>query len=216
MKKTTFFMLGSMLSVVSAPAMADINIKPYIGFGLSYDYAMLYDELGEEITYLTGYDIETSDLINTNHFGVNLNVGVQFNKYFATELFYQHTFNSKATIEFLDGELMTKVSSNNFGADLIGLLPITDTNFSLIGSVGVGSYKFRVKETITEYTYGIEENYSESESNIGFRIGIGGQYDFSDNWAARFMIRYVGMNSDKEKDVVDGLMDISLGVKYAF
>ena len=201
--------------MVSAPATADINIKPYIGFGLSYDHAMLYDELGKEVTYLTGYDIETSDLINTNHFGVNLNFGVQFNKYFATEVFYQHTFNSKATIEFIDGEFVSKVSSNNFGADLMGILPITDTNFSLIGSVGLGSYKFSVKETIAEYG-GFESNYSESESNMGFRIGIGGQYAFSDNWAARFIIRYVGMNSDKKEDVVDGLVDISLGIKYSF
>ena len=215
MKKTTYFILSGLISMVSAPATADINIKPYIGFGLSYDHAMLYDELGKEVTYLTGYDIETSDLINTNHFGVNLNFGVQFNKYFATEVFYQHTFNSKATIEFLDGEFVTKVSSNNFGADLMGMLPITDTNFSLIGSVGLGSYNFSVKETIAEYG-GFESNYSESESNMGFRIGIGGQYAFSDNWAARFMIRYVGMNSDKKEDVVDGLVDISLGIKYSF
>ena len=91
MKKTTYFILSGLISMVSAPATADINIKPYIGFGLSYDHAMLYDELGNEITYFTGYKIETSDLINTNHFGVNLNFGVQFNKYFATEVFYQHT-----------------------------------------------------------------------------------------------------------------------------
>jgi opacity protein-like surface antigen len=215
MKKTIFFILGGLISMVSAPATADINIKPYIVFGLSYDHAILYDELGKEVTYLTGYDIETSDLINTNHFGVNLNFGVQFNKYFATEVFYQHTFNSKATIEFIDGELVSKVSSNNFGADLMGMLPITDTNFSLIGSIGLGSYKFSVKETIAEYG-GFESNYSESESNMGFRIGIGGQYAFSDNWAARFIIRYVGMNSDKKEDVVDGLVDISLGIKYSF
>ena len=202
--------------MMSAPAMADMNVKPYIGFGLSYDHAMLYDKLGKEITYFTGYNIKTTDLINPNHFGINLNAGIQLNKYFATELFYQHTFNSKATIELLDGEFATKVSSNNFGADLIGLLPVTDTNFSFIGSIGVGSYTFRAKETIKEYTYRIALNDSESESNTGFRIGIGGQYTISDNWAARFIIRYVGMDSDKEKDIVYELMDISLGVKYTF
>lgn len=219
-----FFALTLLPTVVFAQsAFASDSVKGYIGLNGNYVRGQLNDAVGEVFSYTSGYDVDTDELINPNNFGFSLNAGAQFNKYFGLEGFLQHTFASTAEIDFYDtigttkvSNYKSKVSSWAFGADVLGYIPVTDTKFSFIGSLGLGYYIFDAKFDVVNYLYGIKYSDSSDESNVAFRIGIGGQYAFSDRWAMRGMVRYVALNSDEDEDVVEGLVDISLGVKYTF
>ena len=190
---------------------------------MNYVRGQLNDAFGEGFSYTSGYAVDTNELINPNNFGFSLNAGAQINEFFGVEGFLQHTFASTAEIDFYDANWTTKISNYKskvsswaFGADVLGYMPVTDTKFSFIASLGFGYYKFDGKFDVSNYLYGIKYSDSSDESNVAFRIGFGGQYAFSDRWAMRGMVRYVGLNYDDNEDVVEGLVDISLGAKYTF
>ena len=214
--------VGCFAAMLTAPALANMDIKPYVGFGLGYSGASFYDGPGEAVAALTGTNVKTEDLVNGDGLAIYLNAGVKFNQYFGVEAFYQHAFESEADMEFygLGGTLEDKAESdfsyNSFGFDAVGYLPINNSPFSLIGSIGVGQYKFKVKEKETNYVLGVSGTTTDTESDTGFRFGVGGEYDFGNQWAARLMIRYVSLDSDEDKDLVDDIIDISLGMKYTF
>ena len=100
--------------------------------------------------------------------------------------------------------------------DALGYVPIKNSKFSFLGSMGIGYYNLHGKFEGTSYAYEISESDSDDENNIAFRIGFGGQYAFSERWALKGMIRYVALNYDDDEDVVEGLVDISLGARYTF
>jgi opacity protein-like surface antigen len=208
------------LSVLPITSFAQ-NLKGYVGFNLNYDRAQLNDEIGEEFSYETGFNVDTNDLINPNNYGFSLNAGAQINKYFGVEGFFQYTFNSSAEIDFYDiyntkvSNYKAEASSLAFGLDAIGYLPIDNTKFSFMGTVGVGYYKFDGTFKVINYVYDIRDKSSSDESNVAFRIGIGGQYDISNQWAIRGMVRYVALNSDEEPEPLVEMARISVdeGVK---
>ena len=197
------------------------DIKGYVGFNINYNGVSLNDKMGEYLSDELGTSVSTDDLINTDYYGLSLNIGADINKYFGVEGFLQYMFHSSADISFYDiyntkvGKYESKVSSFAFGIDAIGYLPLADTKVSLIGSAGLGYYTFNGKFTGTNYIYDLKESDSDDESNVAFRIGFGAQYAFSEKFAARGIIRYVALNSDDE-DVVESFIDVSLGIKYAF
>lgn len=202
---------------------ASDGVKGYVGLNINYVRGQFNDAFGEAFSYASGYDVDTDELINPNNFGFNLSAGAQFNQNFGLEGFVQHTFDSSAEIDFYDttgttlvSKYKSKVSSWAFGVDALGYIPVTDTKFSFIGSLGFGYYKFDAKIDVVNYVAGIKLSDSDDESNVAFRIGLGGQYAFSDRWAMRGMVRYVALNYDEDEDVVKGLVDISLGAKYTF
>lgn len=199
------------------------STKGYISFNINYVREQLNDEFGEAFSYPSGYDVDTDELVNPNNFGFNISAGIQFNQGFGLEVFLQHTFDSSAEIDFYDttgttlvSKYKSKVSSWAFGVDALGYIPVTDTKFSFIGSLGGGYYIFDGNFDIVNYVAGLKHSESDYESNVAFRIGLGGQYAFSDSWAIRGMVRYVALNYDEDEDVVKGLVDISLGAKYTF
>lgn len=199
------------------------GIKGYIGLNLNYVKGQLNDAWGEEFSYATGYDVDTDDLINPNNIGFSFNAGAQFNKYFGLEGFLEYTARSTAEIDFYDAgkinklaNYKAKVSSLAFGLDAMGYAPIADSKFSFVGSLGAGYYKFNSTIDVVNYTSGLSVSDSGDEKNLAFRIGIGGQYAFSDNFAMRGMVRYVALDYDDDEDVVEGLVDISLGIKLTF
>lgn len=53
---------------------------------------------------------------------------------------------------------------------------------------------------------------SEDKDGIGYRMGIGVQYNFDEHWAARLVGRYAAIDMDN----VDHIVDITAGVRYHF
>ncbi len=220
MKNNTLFsVIGCVSAVVMCEsAKAGSNIRPYIGLNFTYAHANLNDELGDLASYISGYDFGTDDLINPNTVGFTANIGAQFNKYLGAELFLNYTA-STAEVSFYDNyatvvaTMKNNGSSFGIGADVIGSLQISDSDFSMLGSIGGGYYNFKLKVNYEDYLY----KYSDSgnEKHFGFRLGIGGQYAFTDNFAARTLVRYVIINSD-EQDLIKGMLDWSIGLKCTF
>lgn len=117
-----------------------------------------------------------------------INTGVKFNEYVGLEAYYQQSDTEK------------KHGNNSrfysYGADVMGYLPVSE-KVDLIGSLGLGQYEFRA---------------GGDEDEIGYRIGLGAQYSFNDNWAARAMVREVLLDSD----TMDNMLEFNAGVRYSF
>ena len=209
------------------------KLKPYIGLNFVYGNTKFYDNFGDFISELSDRNIETGSFFNTNNFGFSLNVGSQISRYLAIEGFFQQIYSGEKTknIEYkLDsysnqhiGIKTKQFDILSFGIDIVGYLPINHTRFSLMGSLGAGYYGTSFKITTEAYEFSgswtgtpTKQSGTETEDNLGFRFGLGAQYAFSETWAIRSMIRYVKMDSDKENDVLNGIIDISTGLRYAF
>lgn len=217
-------LMPTIASAASEKPITQKNVKAYIGLDVNWFNGNLNNKLGEDFSAGTGYlyNVDSDELINPKYIGFTVNAGAKINDYFGIETFYQNTGNSKSTIDFYDTLGTTKISQYKsktsfwaFGLDALGYLPITDSKFSFIGSLGLGYYNTKGTFDIINYVYNISETEKGTEKNIGLRIGFGGQYDFAEHWAARAMIKYAALNSDND-DAVDGVLDISFGVKYIF
>ncbi len=128
--------------------------------------------------------------------------GYKFNRYFAVEGAYTN-FGS------LDGRITNGTDTVFFGTDpqsfalkAVGILPIGE-QFSLYGNVGFHSW---------DLDQGSGDNIGDvigDDSATDPTYGIGGQFDFANNWAIRAQLqRYEFDNAD--------LDEVSLGVQYTF
>ena len=94
---------------------------------------------------------------------------------------------------------------SGYGADLVGEAPLTD-NFSLIVSLGMAQYKFKIKQP---------NGWSYEDDASGPRFGIGLQYEILPHIALRGLFHYTSLNSG-ETDFYDGISEFSGGVRIIF
>ena len=128
-------------------------------------------------------------------------VGTDYNRFFGTEVFYQNSNKWHKTSP--DG-VKTKVDFAAYGLDAYGYLPLgCDRVFSLLGTAGIANYDFTVAN-----------NEGKGDDNgLGYRLGLGAQYSFTNNIAVRGIVRYIW--ADK-LDGLDHMMEYSLGLRYTF
>lgn len=186
MKKT----VGALMVAVSALAFSAnagaVEYNPYIGVDYSYN-----DGVAKEL--------------RPHYNAGKVNVGVDYNQYFGTEVFYQFSDSSKHNDKFDLGK--AKNSFQAYGLDLYGYLPLgCDQVVSLLGTAGIAEYTFTTKET-----YGSSEK--SRDHGVGYRLGVGAQYNVNDNVSVRALARYVGL--DKVENY-DHMMEYSVGAKYSF
>lgn len=186
MKKT----IGALMVAVSAVAFsANANAteyNPYVGLDYSY-----IDGVAKE--YRPHYNAG------------KVNVGVDYNKYFGTEIFYQLSDSDKNNSRRY-GE-KDKTSFQAYGLDVYGYLPLgCEQTFALLGTAGIAEYRFTEK-----FTYGTSEKHRDH--GVGYRLGLGAQYNIDNNLSIRALARYVGL--DKIEDA-DHMMEYSVGAKYSF
>lgn len=119
---------------------------------------------------------------------LSVNAGAKLNKNFGVEAYYQQS----------DTESKHGRDSRfySYGVDAMGYLPVAQ-NVDLIGSLGIGQYEFRA---------------GGDDNGLGYRVGVGAQYSFNDNWAARAMVRKVFI----DEDVMDNMLEFAAGVRYSF
>lgn len=131
----------------------------------------------------------------------SINVGTLYNRYFGTELFYQHSDTHKES----NGADKSKTSLQGYGLDLMGYLPLgCDQKFSLIGTVGIAQYTVHKEYSFAKNT---------RDHGMGYRAGVGAMYNIDDNWSIRALARYVNFN---EINDYDHMMEYSAGVRYSF
>lgn len=183
MKKT--LLLAGVACLVSSVASAqDYNLKPYVGLDYAYDKAKLGGE--------------ASSLDDSFNSGI-INVGSRFNENFGLEAFYQMADENKEHIAA--NEIKTKFSA--YGLDAYGYMPMgCDKKVDLLGSVGLANYDLEVKGADGKHT----------QDKIGYRFGLGAQYNFTEQFAARVMARYSYIGADS----VNNLQEVTAGVRYTF
>ncbi|MBR6409446.1 MAG: porin family protein [Alphaproteobacteria bacterium] len=188
MKKT--LLLAGVACLVSLNANAgywsDIynEMKPYIGADYIYSYA----KFGGPAKHMK----------DSYHSG-SVNLGARMYGYWGLEAFYQqagkrerHIEGKKHSAEFLA-----------YGADMYGYAPVGCSQFNLLGSLGLANYRFDFK---------YPDVASKKQNRMGYRAGIGMQYDFNEHFAMRVMGRYtyLGMNR------VNNLKEVTAGLRYMF
>ncbi len=188
MKKT--LLLASVASVLSFQAHAgywsDVynSMKPYIGA----DYVYSNVKFGRPADYM-----------KDSFHSPSVNIGARMYGYLGLEGFYQQSFKEKKTV---DGD---KHSAEflAYGADLYGYAPIMCSQFNLLGSLGLANYRF---------SFRYPEIASKKQDRIGYRAGIGMQYDFTEHFAFRMMGRYSYLGMKR----VNNLKEVTAGLRFMF
>lgn len=187
MNKT--LLLVGVISVLTFNANA-AEIKPYVAL----DYVHSIADIDK---------VEGTKLFEDNFNGAAVALGVNVNRYVSTEIFYQQV--AKEDKKFVNSKTEDKYKA--YGIDLIGHLPVAE-KFDLLGSVGVAEYKVDYKANI----YSPAVSLKRDDNGLGARLGVGAEYNLTDNWAVRAMARYSWIDIDG----VDGMTELSAGVKYTF
>lgn len=182
-------LLAGVISVFAFNANAT-EVKPYIAL----DYVHSIADIDK---------VEGIKLFEDNFNGAAVALGVNVNRYVSTEIFYQQV--AKEDKKFVNAKTEDKYKA--YGIDVIGHLPVAD-QFDLLGSVGVAEYKVDYKAS----AYSPAVSLKKDDNGLGARLGIGAEYNVTDNWAVRAMARY----SWVDVDGVDGITELSVGVKYTF
>ena len=140
-------------------------------------------------------------------------VGAKFNKNFGVEAFYQVSSESEKKT-YLDEDFYEKdkLSYTAFGVDAITYMPISQ-ELELLASLGLGQYDFESSYEGIVYGYGSIGGEKKDFDSLGIRIGIGAQYNITNNLALRGMARYIKMNDD---EYIKSLTEFSLGLRYMF
>lgn len=185
MKKTLLLAGVACLFSVSANAM-DLNreFKPYIGFDYVYSHAD-YKKLAKDPKK------------DYNSGAVNL--GTMITPYSSLEAFFQQSGERKSFKGTID---QVKTEFYAYGLDAYGYMPIGCDGFNLLGTLGLANYNMKVK-----YVRG-----SQDKQRMGYRAGVGMQYNFTENFAARVVGRYSYIGARN----LDNLMEVTAGVKFMF
>lgn len=184
MKKITFLLTTAFLAVCySQTSKADsYNYTPYIGV----DYT---------------YEKMKSPTIEPYHNAIGLHIGSDYSRYFGTEIFFNQSEGDK---RHKNGTGI-KTSYRSYGLDLMAYLPLgCYKRFSLLGTVGVGEYVFKITRVPQKHN---------DEHERGYRFGGGFKYAVSKNIGFRMIARRV--NFDKSSNYKHS-MEYSTGIEYHF
>lgn len=185
MKKSALLLAGvACLFAFQANARDWKELNPYVGM----DYA--YSKAGLKKGF-SNYD----DKFNSGIF----NVGMKANEHMGLEAFLQIAGERKNHRD----EGTYKSEFNAYGLDAYGYMPMgCEGKFNLLGSLGLGIYDFDMNNPTGKTT----------TTRVGYRVGVGAQYDFTDHIAARVMGRYGYIGADSVKYVEE----LTAGLRYTF
>jgi len=159
------------------------NGKIYVGADYAFDS---YDFKG---------DLENAK--NGHHSGI-FNVGSRLDN-IGFEIFGQ--WSGKRTKDTDEGKLKTKV--NAYGLDLYGYRPLgCEGKYDLFATIGVADYYYK----------GEDDNGSDSSNHVGWRIGGGAMYNFSEHMSARVVGRYAYIGSNE----LNHTAEVTAGLRYSF
>ena len=159
------------------------TIKPYVGA----EYVFSHAKVGGEANHSKH---------NFNSGKVDL--GMEWDNFFDTEFSYQHSGELKSGNE--DGGKI-KTSFQAYAMDLYGKYPIMCSPLSAVGTVGAAIYHANFK--------GLP---NEEFNRVGYRAGVGMQYDFTNHVSARVIGRYSYVNTN----YLNNLMEVNAGLLYRF
>ena len=185
MKKT--LLLAGVACLFSFGANAE-DYKPYVGLDYVFSNANIKKEYNVKKDYNSGA----------------INAGMKVGDYMGLEAFFQQSMEEKKNISDTQN---TKSKFHAYGIDLYGYMPIPECNdtFNLLGSIGLANYNMETKFN------GIERGKIDKD-RMGYRVGLGAQYNFDEHWGARIMGRYTYLGAKALKD----LKEVTAGIRYTF
>lgn len=189
--KKTLLLAGVASFIAYGASAADFSytnianeIKPYVGADYVYSYAK--------------FGGKAKSMKDSYHSG-SVYMGTRMYDYMGLEAFFQ--MSGKRENSKHDGKHEAEFLA--YGVDLYGYMPLWCGNFNLLGSLGAANYRWRFK---------YPEVKAKHQNRIGYRAGIGAQYDFNENWAIRVMGRYTYLGMSHVND----LKEVTAGLKYTF
>lgn len=176
---------------------SDLHIRPVLGADFVYSVLNFSDDSGI-----------IKEFAEDEYKAFSVSLGAKFNPYFGIEGFYQHSEEgeSPSLYHYDLGRGKLKTSYIAYGVDLIGYLPTDVQNVTLLGSIGLGQYELEAKY---DGRYG---SISDTEDELGIRLGAGLQTSINENLSFRLMGRYSHINSD----AVDNMIDLTAGFRFYF
>jgi opacity protein-like surface antigen len=173
------------------------KVRPYIGFDIGRTYAKLTDT-------------DDEDLFKDKNNSISGVIGLKFNKNFGLEAFYQQSDKAKKSVDYGIAQMSTSLQYSAYGADFLGYLPVSQ-DFEVLASLGLAQYDLKAKAS--GHLYGIPFSEKDSEDSLGYRFGLGLQYNINQHLALRTMAHYIQLDKDED---IKHLTEISLGLRYMF
>ncbi len=203
------------LAFVSEVEAAELaNLKPYVGIDLMrsvYDYNKNYDIGG-------GLALDGDAILDDSLDGLSIHAGIRPHRNFGLELGYFRTREEGKNIAggslvgpgmVAPADFSTDVKVQGLTLDGLGYLPLGEQErFELIGTAGVSWSKAEITATVP----GVGSS-DVDESEFGFRVGGGAQFNIDENFNVRGLARY--QSADFE-NVADNAWTYTLGLNYTF
>ena len=108
--------------------------------------------------------------------------GYRFHRNFAAELGYANLGKAKADGTISGVSVRADLKAQTWDLVGVGMLPVAQ-NISLLGKLGM--HRSEAKVSATGSVAGFSASTSSKETNTDLTFGLGAQYDFSRNFAAR-------------------------------
>lgn len=160
------------------------DYRPYVGA----DYVYFHSKNGGDARHL-------KDDFNAGKF----NLGMQFYKNWNLEFSFQQSGELKSKSS-PDGR-QVKNYFTTYALDLYGKYPMFCSKLSLLGTAGAGIYHAKYKKMP-----------KSSYNRVGYRAGLGLQYDFNEHFGARVVGRYSYIGSS----YTNNLKEVTAGIQYRF
>ncbi len=205
------------------------NAKKYFTFGL--DYVASKTSMGKESFTLKSPLSGGADYIGNNEQfedkmdALSGSFGFRPFKYFGLEAYYEQSLSDNRVLHqehyaayplFAQSEYSVKYKA--YGIDALIYIPVA-TKLELIASAGVAHYEFEGTAYFQAYRndsgsqeWGRTAPYKVSENKTIFRYGAGVQFILTKRLDFRIMYHYSQIGGD----FVDGLHDLTMGVRYKF
>lgn len=159
-------------------------IRPYIGADYVYSHAH------------QGNDAKN---FKKNFHSGKADLGMEWNKRIYTEFSYQMSGELKNANPYGDGK--SKNSFQAYAMDLYGKMPIMCSNLGAVLTAGGAIYDIKYKQMP-----------NSSTTKVGYRAGLGMQYDMTDNLSARVIGRYSYIGTKR----MNNLKEVTVGMLYRF
>lgn len=179
-------LLAGVASVFAFNANA-VEFTPYVG--VDYNYSMIKHDEPTLVQTRTG--VYKDGVMAGQAHSASVVLGTKVTPYAGVEAFYQlskkeHKADYRSQIQA-------------YGADVLGYLPLgCYGEYEVLASAGLGQYTAKYNK--------------DQDSGLGYRLGAGLQYNVTDNWAVRAMYRHVWV----DKNIINSINEVSLGVRYSF
>ena len=161
-----------------------ISVRPYIGGEYVYSHAHM------------GSDAKN---FKKNFHSGKADFGMEWDKNIYTEFSFQMSGDVRNSNPYGDGKTTTHFQA--YALDLYGKMPIMCSSLGALLTAGGAIYDVKYKQMV-----------SSSNKKVGYRAGVGLQYDITDHISARVIGRYSYLGTKR----INNFKEVAVGMLYRF